>query len=211
MNAISKSGRTILFVSHNLSAVKNLCTRGIFLKNGKIAFDGPVSNAIENYLSAINQRSSIPIKERLDREGDGSITIKDISISDQNNTVLKQVFSGQKVFINVSINNENAEKFYISINIIDEMGACISHLSTRHSKIRAYGEKRNMVSCKLNSIPLPAGNYSLTVTIANDLGRTDRLEGAFNFDVIDGDFFGTGKLPKTRIGLVYFKNSWEIN
>ena len=44
-------GRTILFVSHNMAAVKSLCSRGIVLKNGKIHFEGNVNTCVQNYLS----------------------------------------------------------------------------------------------------------------------------------------------------------------
>lgn len=52
MNDVSKSGRTILFVSHNMSAVKQLCTRGIILNQGKLIYDSPIQEAIEFYNSS---------------------------------------------------------------------------------------------------------------------------------------------------------------
>lgn len=52
MNDISKSGRTILFVSHNMSAVSQLCSRGIVLNQGKLIYDSPIQEAIEFYNSS---------------------------------------------------------------------------------------------------------------------------------------------------------------
>ena len=52
MQDVSKGeGRTVLFVSHNMAAVKNLCTRGIVLQNGQLAFDGTTEDAVGYYLS----------------------------------------------------------------------------------------------------------------------------------------------------------------
>ncbi len=52
MQDISRQGgRTVLFVSHNMAAVKSLCTRGIVLENGKVKFEGSIDNAIEEYLN----------------------------------------------------------------------------------------------------------------------------------------------------------------
>jgi lipopolysaccharide transport system ATP-binding protein len=52
MQDISKTGgRTVLFVSHNMAAVKSLCTRGIVLEHGKVKFDGKIENAVSFYLS----------------------------------------------------------------------------------------------------------------------------------------------------------------
>lgn len=51
MNDVAKSGgRTVLFVSHNMAAVKNLCTRGVVLQNGMLAFDGTTEEAVNYYL-----------------------------------------------------------------------------------------------------------------------------------------------------------------
>lgn len=67
MNDVAHSeGRTVLFVSHNMAAVKNLCTRGVVLQNGQLAFDGTTESAIEYYL----QKNDVefvesPIKDRI--------------------------------------------------------------------------------------------------------------------------------------------------
>lgn len=45
------AGRTVLFVSHNMAAVRSLCRRGIVLKDGQVVYDGPVGEAIEHYIS----------------------------------------------------------------------------------------------------------------------------------------------------------------
>jgi lipopolysaccharide transport system ATP-binding protein len=50
MQDVSRSGRTVLFVSHSMPSIRRLCTRGLLLSNGEIEFDGPVEDAIERYL-----------------------------------------------------------------------------------------------------------------------------------------------------------------
>jgi lipopolysaccharide transport system ATP-binding protein len=52
MGEVSRSGRTVLFVSHNLDAVRNLCHNSIILRDGQLIFDGPVERGLEHYLSA---------------------------------------------------------------------------------------------------------------------------------------------------------------
>ena len=59
MGDISKGeGRTVLFVSHNMAAVKTLCNKGIVLQNGLINFNGDVDNAIDDYLKTSNNIAS---------------------------------------------------------------------------------------------------------------------------------------------------------
>src|SRR5712692_6188799 len=54
MNEVSKSGRTVLFVSHNMAAVENLCQRGVVLERGRVVFDGTAKDAVQHYLSGIS-------------------------------------------------------------------------------------------------------------------------------------------------------------
>ena len=49
MQTVSAEGRTVLFVSHNMTAIKSLCSKGVFLKDGQISLDGPIDEAINNY------------------------------------------------------------------------------------------------------------------------------------------------------------------
>lgn len=55
MASIGRSGRTVLFVSHNLAAVQSLCRRGIVLERGTMRFDGPVGDALESYLATLGR------------------------------------------------------------------------------------------------------------------------------------------------------------
>ena len=155
INDISNSGRTVLFVSHNLSAVQNLCTRGVVLDSGSIVFDGNVDGALQKYLNINSRNIKTPIAERLDREGSGEIKIQNISLTDLNENNIAQVLSGQDIKVKVKLINSDNQKFFISINIIDEMGVCISHISSRHSEIKSYGSQRTTAVCNIGSIPLP--------------------------------------------------------
>jgi len=58
MGDVAKQGRTVLFVSHNLGAVRSLCTRGLVLAGGALQFDGPVEDAIARYLSSAADRGA---------------------------------------------------------------------------------------------------------------------------------------------------------
>ena len=52
MGEVSQSGKTILFVSHNMSAISNLCSRCLLLENGQLSYDGDVQTAIKKYLES---------------------------------------------------------------------------------------------------------------------------------------------------------------
>lgn len=54
MEEVSHSGRTVLFVSHNLGAVQSLCTRAVWLESGSVAAIGPVREVVQTYLDRVN-------------------------------------------------------------------------------------------------------------------------------------------------------------
>lgn len=63
MNDVTKQGRTVLFVSHNMPIVRNLCTRGIFLSQGSLDFDGSVDESIDHYMGYNSEEELQPVWE----------------------------------------------------------------------------------------------------------------------------------------------------
>lgn len=88
MEDVAGHGRTVLFVSHHMAAVKTLCKRGIFLKNGTVTFDGDVSSAIELYQTALSDTSDA---------NDGVFTM--VNINDD-----KDIRNSQPFFISFRVN-----------------------------------------------------------------------------------------------------------
>ena len=60
MSDVAKGGRTVIFVSHNLSAVRNLCSRALLFEAGRLSFDGPAEQALARYEAAISNSWSTP-------------------------------------------------------------------------------------------------------------------------------------------------------
>lgn len=63
MEEVGKEGRTVLFVSHNMAMISNLCQRGMMLNEGKLEFDGRVSDAVMKYYQATNRRDAAHERE----------------------------------------------------------------------------------------------------------------------------------------------------
>ena len=74
MGEVARAGRTVLFVSHNMGAVKSLCTSGLCVEGGRVSEMMPVEDAVERYLSGVAEQSSqTPLPERTDRRGSGRV------------------------------------------------------------------------------------------------------------------------------------------
>src|SRR5882724_3120947 len=81
MEDLRRGGRTVLFVSHNMAAVENLCSRGIWIDSGRIRQDGPTRQVIESYLSSFaeTQQSASDLSVVESRHGNGDIRYTGIS------------------------------------------------------------------------------------------------------------------------------------
>lgn len=109
MERVSQDGRTVLFVSHNLEAVKSLCSRALVLNQGVVAFDGKVKSAVQNYLGSnnSNKSSSIDLSLHPDKR------IKEIGLLSVRITVdgeeSNEIYSGQelKVILSYKVETEH--------------------------------------------------------------------------------------------------------
>ena len=82
MEETASVGRTVLFVSHNTAAVRALCQRADLLDAGRIVASGTAAAIADSYISAVHSKQVIPVHERDDRAGDGSVRITSVEVTD---------------------------------------------------------------------------------------------------------------------------------
>lgn len=149
-------GRTVLFVSHNMTAVKELCTKGILLNQGTLEYEGSVLNTIIEYQKNSASATSYHYNGIIDEaEGNENIRIKEFSVVPVNGSIIdidsgirvKLVFKNFVPNINLGVTFElkNYEEL-----IIFHVGKIISE----HSKSGDYSLEFDIPSGLLN-----AGNY----------------------------------------------------
>ncbi|KKU26254.1 MAG: ABC-type polysaccharide/polyol phosphate transport system, ATPase component [Microgenomates group bacterium GW2011_GWA2_46_16] len=106
MNEVAKSeGRTILLVSHNRDAIRNLCTRSILFEDGSIVADGPTDEVIHTYNESIRQIEvghNTAINNEAYRRGNGSIRFTKISVTDIKGDQKYLYSIGEKIYLQVS-------------------------------------------------------------------------------------------------------------
>lgn len=106
MNEVSRGeGRTILFVSHNMAAIKSLCNKGINLKNGQLEFEGDINASITRYLS--HNTSELNTYYESDEERNNEAYIKSVHIFDADQTRKKTLFDVEEkitVVMNIRVN-----------------------------------------------------------------------------------------------------------
>lgn len=206
MQDISRGeGRTVLFVSHNMAAVKSLCTRGIVFDNGRINFEGSIDVCIDQYLYSNNNFIEVPLHDRLDRVGSGFAKLKDVEID-------TNFFYTGKPF-KVKISYENCSDFKITefgISIWNkEEVKIISLSSTFKNQMVNIKNKVGEVICEIEHLPLIKGLYFLNAFVSTEEGLADYVEKITKFEIEDCDYYKTGKTVNPSWGLVVVDHNWK--
>jgi lipopolysaccharide transport system ATP-binding protein len=202
-------GRTVLFVSHNMAAIQNLCGTGLVLSNGLLEFNGATLDCIEHYLTTNKINSKTPISLRTDRKGEGNLKLIDVRIGEKGNNLL----SGSEAVIYLKFANflrSSTNDYRIYINIKNKIDDVITHLSTDHSSNRILltpaiqGLKFNII--KLNLAP---GHYNMRIFIEVNHEIEDWIDNACSFEIIETDIFNTGITMLKGYGDFYLDYSTE--
>ncbi|MBX2828037.1 MAG: ABC transporter ATP-binding protein [Flavobacteriaceae bacterium] len=206
MQDISKGeGRTVLFVSHNMGSVQSLCTRGLLLENGSIAYEGKIEDVVSTYLSTGKKEVGLSIAERTDREGGEVFRFTDCNILDERETQVLDLISGNKYTFKIGFKSEeDLAGIRFRVRIYDENGItriiCNNGFSSQLLNVKKDTDR--FIHCTIPRLPLPNGRYNVRLTCATLHKFLDDLEVAMEFDVVGGDFYGTGKQQVSSEGVM---------
>jgi lipopolysaccharide transport system ATP-binding protein len=212
-DATHDEGRTVLFVSHNMAAIESLCTRAVFLKNGRLLKVGGTTEVVREYLSSLSAHVSENLAERTDREGNGRLRFTSISLrSGENGQYLDTAQCGQDLeFVAGFTGDARLAKITVSIVVYAPSGQCLIDLESDMAGFRLGPvPEQGYVSCRIKRLPLAPGEYYLNVYCESNGEIVDWVQNATTFDVEAGEFFGTGKLPPNTHGGLLVDQEWGL-
>jgi lipopolysaccharide transport system ATP-binding protein len=171
MEDVSKGGRSILFVSHNLQAVMNLCKKGIYLKNGRIDTLDSVRVVIDNYLLE-NQtlgEGDLTLRQK-DLKQDKDFQLTDIVFYQDGKRVYGSFTNGKEVTGEVHYRLLNPmHRFRIFLDVCDQMG---------NLAFRSFHDEDSP-----EAVNLDAGEYVSSLIIPEDLLAPITYEFRFRFGI----------------------------
>ena len=214
MQDISKGdGRTVLFVSHNMAAVKSLCTRAMVLEHGKIKFMGKVEQALDLYLEAYSSTShSVKFDDQTIRKGNGNIRFEHLELRNQQNKLSHQYSIGDdlNIFFKLkNVANENTSEVGLQIKSSDDMP--IFHIMARDSNYKLnHVSSEETYKVSIEDLRLFPGVYSISITSNTTTGHQlfDSIADAIYFEIIDGGKYTMRNLPRAA-GLFFLNPKWN--
>lgn len=216
MGEVSRGGRTVIFVSHNMAAVENLCTRGVVLHQGKLCFDGGSKDAIQYYLNSLSTQSGTGHIVELDGVGDRRSIIAPLlsrleflTENEQPLTEGLPIGSRLKVKVHFDLPSTTAN-FNVGLGFNNNYG---QRIFTAHSVFEPdrWNDERTghqIMSCEIPSFTLMPGEYAVKVWLELKGSEADAIEDAAKITVLESDFYGTGKVPWN--GTFVLSHHWHL-
>lgn len=214
MNSVSKQeGRTVLFVSHNMTAIQNLCNISMVLASGRVSLPlTDTESAVSHYLEKVFVRSDNKIGDRKDRSGLGEIRITDFKITNSNHEEQSIITSGQKVFLKIyykCFQSFNSLNLAAGISVTNSEGLLVTILSTEFTAFKVFGPAESgCIVCAIDKLPFSEGNYSVNIILRNNNIIQDWVLEADMLQVEDGDYFGTGRSVESSHKSVLIDQNW---
>lgn len=213
MGEVAKNGRTVLFVSHNMAAVQQLCASGLVMQNGRIHFGGPIAKCITAYNECVAEVRNTDLGSRTDRIGNKALVFTAVKLHNDAGDEIRVASTGQTVRIRFHYTAaafKKSDNIMISFNIKNSAELLISNLNTVDTgKPSLEIHKTGYFECHWPRLNLRSGKYDCALFCSVNGEIADWLQNAFIIDIEDGDFYNTGKLVDRTGGDVLIDHSWS--
>lgn len=180
MDDVSRSGRTVLFVSHNMAAVRQLTTRCLLLSHGKVLFDGKPSRAIEMYadamMSSFTQDADLSTWPRRLPVDDRIVEVRSLSFVQEGLDTHKP----ESIRFNAVLRaREEIAGVRVSGSVMHAEGYAVGTFWSENNGTLASGEEKRFL-IDLGDLQLSPGAYSFQISV----GIGNELEGFRDFDLL---------------------------
>ena len=215
MGEVAKEGRTVLFVSHNMGTLANLCTRGIYLAGGEIKADGDITSVIGDYLAHVGDGQG-PVARFQKRTSDQRYWVEAIWVADPTSgDKLPNIRTGQSVDLNVRIESSTQERVHgvCNVGFYTLEGKKAFELTSLALGGTIKLGSNTTVRYRIPRFPLLGGDYVIGVFLAE--GRPghyvvlDHVREALKLRIVGGDYHGHGQILDVR-GAGLFTLPFEV-
>ncbi len=211
MNDVAAQGRTVLFVSHNMAAVRNLCKRSILLDHGEIVAEGDTGDVLDEYKGKNLENDDVPLSQRTNRYGDGRVRFQDIRAESGGKPVLGYLSVGSDLTLHFDYECQGMmENPIVSMQFFNTIGEGVLWLGTQiHEKNILMIKRDGRLSFHFPQFPLTPGMYTIGVLVSDAKGDADRVERAWSIEVLPGKFHEV-RFPEKMLGHSIADFSWEM-
>jgi lipopolysaccharide transport system ATP-binding protein len=216
MSDIGKGGRTVLFVSHNMAAIENMCKRCIWISRGRIRQDGDTKDVIRAYLDSLTIADQlVPALSALpDRSGTGAVRFLKMEFLDRAGNELRAVHSGDALRVRLHYEcYRDVPRLNFGFRILTNFGVLLTDANTWSTgqAIPLAPKGRGCIDLEIDFLNLMPGTYTLGIWASSSGAEGhDLIDNVGKLEVEPSDIYGTGRGIEARFGVILFKFRWLI-
>jgi lipopolysaccharide transport system ATP-binding protein len=213
MGEVSRAGRTVLFISHNITAIESLCDRCLLLEGGTMVANGETDEVVAGYLASIAPQESgtVSLMNHQGRTGRSDHSMTSVTLAADGAEPASAIRMGGRLAIKVGFDCVGPVSPKLGIVIKNANGVaifdCNSFIAGYHLEERIAS---GTISCMVNDLPLVPGVYSIDLRFGDGLLDSDLVHDAISLEVLPADVFGTGHLPNPGRGVIYWPASFAV-
>lgn len=226
MEELRSGGRTVLFVSHNMAAVENLCSRCLWIDNGQIRKDGDARAVIQSYMGTFvdMQQAGSSLTGIESRRGSGEIRYTGIEFLSADGLPLQVVRSGDQLIIRLHFHAEQPVSYpSFGFRLTTEMGTLVTDTSTWHHDIEIplIPPGDGHIDLEIDCLNLLPARYSFSLWLTGmsrvphpahpETGVFDSVEHCARLEVELSNVYRSGRVLDSRHGIIYFPQKWNLS
>ena len=179
MSSFAESGRTVLFVSHNLEAVRTLCDRVVWMQDGQVQEDGPVEGVVENFFNALSNSSQFSSQNE-----QYGFTVQRVLLKDADGNASAQFSPGDDMIVEIDyLADRPLEEPYVILAVNGVNGSCFTANMLLDGNRPMVLQGEGKLACRFKALPIFPQSYSVKMSIRTKNGN-DRV-----LDYTDVAFF----------------------
>jgi lipopolysaccharide transport system ATP-binding protein len=212
MNDVANSGRTVLFVSHNMAAVEGLCTRAIYLEKGRLVSIGPTKDVMTVYL-----QKGATFADNVDlrtHSGRPSASLSGLQLLQLTGTggLPGQISIGEDLMFQVTIARPASMQYArLAIRIFNSTGL---RVTTCHSEYQLSQTIQftgpTVLQCLMRNVRFAPGKYTIDLQLDEHRTCVDKIECCTGFEVVASDVYNTGRLMPIGTAVVFPEVEWKL-
>jgi len=217
MSEVTRGGRTILFVSHNMAVVERLCQHCIVLHHGRISYQGQTHEAIHHFFNKIfvtNQADGhiFDLEEAPHRHSNVARILKRIELYNEEDLPILEgirIGGGLKLKVHLDL-PKPVRNFDVGLGFNNALNQRVFTAHSLFEPSRPSGEwvGPQVFVCEIPSFTLMPGVYNLFIWFDINHQEADRVNQAAQVTVLESDYYGTGKAPWN--GAIVLKHRWYV-
>ena len=217
MGDVSKEGRTVLFVSHNMAAITQLCSKGMLIESGKIRAIGTADEVVRKCLAVSDTtQHKVDLSNDPPRRGTGEVIFQSVRLQNARHESCRDFSIGDRICIVFKIRvcgHYVNKKIKLAVELRSSDGLPICNMVDVDSDFQIESlQERETLSVNITDVRLYPDTYFISLW-AGSITSTetfDHVVDCLSFDIVDGGKLTSRFLPRSA-GILFMTPEWQLH